>query len=186
MASPYVSRSGRVIKKPESYIPQEKPEDDFRDDEYDDSETDPDEDENVTDEEDEDDEEDEEDADENGNLKGFIVESESESDCDEISKSKYNYYLMETDISRNMGEMFEPTPLDQQRERGGDHSDYQPPQYHQYEQPPFQQPLDYGEKKTDFFADIDKKTWIFILIALILGFFMGKTMQIQPIMMRSV
>ena len=81
MASPYVSRSGRVIKKPEYYIPQEKPEDDFRDDEYDDSETDPDEDENVTDEEDED-EEDEEDADENGNLKGFIVESESESDCD--------------------------------------------------------------------------------------------------------
>ena len=92
---------------------------------------------------------------------------------------------METDISRNMGEMFEPTPLDQQRE----HNDYPlPPQYHQYEQPyPLPPPLVHDvEKKTDFFADIDKKTWIFILIALILGFFMGKTMQIQPIMMRSV
>ena len=75
-----VSRSGRVIKKPEYYVPQEKPEDDFRDDEYDDdddSETDEDD-----SDEDEEDESDDEDADENGNLKGFIVESESESDCD--------------------------------------------------------------------------------------------------------
>ena len=37
---------------------------------------------------------------------------------------------------------------------------------------------------TEKFADIDKKAWIFILIALILGFFMGKTMQ--PIILRSV
>ena len=76
--TPYVSRSGRVVKKPEYYVPQEKPEDDFGDDEYDDdsgSETDP-------DEEDEEESEDDEDADENGNLKGFIVESESDSDCD--------------------------------------------------------------------------------------------------------
>ena len=89
---------------------------------------------------------------------------------------------METDISRNMGEMFEPTPLDQR-------SDYALPHQYQYEQPyPLPTPplVHDVEKKTDFFADIDKKTWIFILIALILGFFMGKTMQIQPILMRSV
>ena len=80
-SSPYVSRSGRVIKKPEYYVPQEKPEDDFNADEYDDdSVTDPDE--ECSSEEEDEDEDDEEDADENGNLKGFIVESESESDCD--------------------------------------------------------------------------------------------------------
>jgi len=32
MASPYVSRSGRVIKKPDLYVPVERPEDDFSDD----------------------------------------------------------------------------------------------------------------------------------------------------------
>ena len=92
---------------------------------------------------------------------------------------------METDIHRINGNMFEPVPLplDQQA----------PPQYqydHDQDQSPsyaFQQPSEKEkDKTTDFFADIDKKTWIFILIALILGFFMGKTMQIQPIMMRAV
>jgi hypothetical protein len=80
MATPYVSRSGRVIKKPVLYEPTERPEDDFKEDEYD--EDDPDgEDDDFDDEED--DEDDEEDADDNGNLKGFVVEDEEdESDCD--------------------------------------------------------------------------------------------------------
>jgi hypothetical protein len=38
-------------------------------------------------------------------------------------------------------------------------------------------------KKSDLFGDIDKKTWIMILIALVIGFFMGKTMQ--PIILRT-
>ena len=88
---------------------------------------------------------------------------------------------METDIHRINGNMFEPIPLP---------LDQQPPPQYQYDRESYDfqsqpQPQPQPEK-TDFFADIDKKTWIFILIALILGFFMGKTMQIQPIMMRAV
>jgi len=88
---------------------------------------------------------------------------------------------METDIGRMSDARFDPVPIDE----------YQPPQYQQQQQdlphydymsPP--QTQQYQEKKSDFFADIDKKAWIFILIALILGFFMGKTMQ--PIILRSV
>ena len=88
---------------------------------------------------------------------------------------------METDISRmNDSSLFEPEG----------YQEFQPPpQYHQ--QPQYEyirtpsvidQPQ--PQKKSDFFADIDKKAWIFILIALVLGFFMGKTMQ--PIILRSV
>lgn len=93
---------------------------------------------------------------------------------------------METDISR-IGE-FEPSPLN------NDFQEFQqaPPQYQQQQQQAYPQYeyahppsiMDQPSKKLDFFADIDKKAWIFILIALILGFFMGKTMQ--PIILRSV
>jgi hypothetical protein len=91
---------------------------------------------------------------------------------------------METDISR-IGE-FEPSPLN------NDFQEFQqaPPQYQQQQSQPqydymyHQQQAPPEVKKFDFFADIDKKAWIFILIALILGFFMGKTMQ--PIILRSV
>ena len=61
MASPYVSRSGRVVKKPVLYEPTERPEDDFAEDEYDDD--------TDGDELDEDEEEEEE-------------ESDSDSECD--------------------------------------------------------------------------------------------------------
>ena len=78
---------------------------------------------------------------------------------------------------------FEPAPIDEYQE------DQQPPQYHQqpqyeYMRPPSVIAEPQAPKKSDFFADIDKKAWIFILVALILGFFMGKTMQ--PIILRSV
>jgi len=92
---------------------------------------------------------------------------------------------METDISRmnDSSNRFEPAPLDNYQE-------FQPPQYQPQQQPHYeytQSAVDVQPqsiKKSDFFADIDKKAWIFILIALILGFFMGKTMQ--PIILRSV
>jgi hypothetical protein len=91
---------------------------------------------------------------------------------------------METDISRmNDSSRFEPAPLEEYQE-------FQPPpQYHQQPQYEYMRPpsvIDQPQppKKSDFFADIDKKAWIFILIALVLGFFMGKTMQ--PIILRSV
>lgn len=79
-----ISRTGRIIKKPEMYIPNEKVEDDYGDDEYD---TEDDGSDIETDEEyyseDESEYNDDEDTDENGNLKDFIVEDEDEDDEDE-------------------------------------------------------------------------------------------------------
>ena len=77
--STYTTRSGRTVKKPVLYEPQERPEDDYAPDEYD-----SDDDSEATDLEgsdDDEEEEDDEDADEHGNLKGFVVEeSEDEED----------------------------------------------------------------------------------------------------------
>ena len=85
---------------------------------------------------------------------------------------------METDISR-MGSdnsRFEPAPLD-------DYQQQTPPQYQQQQHYEYILPQQHPEKVSDFFADIDKKAWIFILVALIIGFFMGKTMQ--PIILKT-
>ena len=75
------TRSGRIVKKPDRYEPDEIPEDDF-DDSDDEVEE---EDESESDEEelesDEESESDEEDADENGNLKGFVVSDEEDDEC---------------------------------------------------------------------------------------------------------
>lgn len=77
--STYTTRSGRTVKKPVLYEPQERPEDDYAPDEYD-----SDDDSEATDleeeEEDEEEEDDDEDADEHGNLKGFVVEESEEED----------------------------------------------------------------------------------------------------------
>lgn len=74
-----VTRSGRISKKPTRLEPTERPVDDFSDGEYD-----SDYDENDTDiceTEDEDFSSDEdEDADDNGNLAGFVVDDDGESD----------------------------------------------------------------------------------------------------------
>jgi hypothetical protein len=82
--SSYTTRSGRSIKKPTFYEPQEKPEDDFGADEYDDEDEDLVNDEEFDEEDtDDEDEADDEDADEKGNLKGFVVDdSEDSEDCD--------------------------------------------------------------------------------------------------------
>jgi hypothetical protein len=73
------TRSGRVSKPPERYVPVEQVEDDYASEDYDSN--DPDDDgsgiETGSDEED-----DESDADEYGNLDGFVVPDKSESDDD--------------------------------------------------------------------------------------------------------
>ena len=73
------TRSGRKIKKPESFKPTETDlVDDYADDDHDtdfDSELDTEDEEEYSSDEDEDD-----DMDENGNLKDFIVDDESESE----------------------------------------------------------------------------------------------------------
>jgi hypothetical protein len=76
MEEGYRTRSGRLIKKPVLYEPQEICEDDYSDDEEpidsDEEESD------VEEEEEEEEEDDDEDADENGNLKDFVVDDESD------------------------------------------------------------------------------------------------------------
>lgn len=77
---PVRTRSGRVVKQPERYTPQEVCEDDYASDEYDDNES------SVASSDGSIDPEDissESDADEHGNLDGFVVEDKSEeSDID--------------------------------------------------------------------------------------------------------
>lgn len=69
----YVTRSGRTVKKPDLYEPEEICEDDYSDSEGEGEE-------DIF--ADEESESDEEDADENGNLKGFVV-SDDDDDSDE-------------------------------------------------------------------------------------------------------
>ena len=70
-----ITRSGRLIKKPERYEPQEEVCDDFKDDEYDDSESDIDSD---TESEYGSDGESSSDSDDAGSLVDFIVKDDSE------------------------------------------------------------------------------------------------------------
>jgi len=96
---------------------------------------------------------------------------------------------METDISR-ASERYEPVPMDdyQDFQQASQFQQQSPMSFQQFQpqlQPQSQsQPQYTPEKKVDFFADIDKKAWILILVALILGFFMGKTMQ--PIILKTM
>jgi hypothetical protein len=76
---PVRTRSGRVSKPPDRYQPVEEVTDDYSDEE----EFDEDDDEEDFEESDEEEEEetDDEDADENGNLKGFVVDSDDEEEA---------------------------------------------------------------------------------------------------------
>jgi hypothetical protein len=68
------TRSGRLVKKPERYVPCETVEDDYSDDPSDDDDDD-----DFTDDEDStDDEDDDSDADEYGNLRDFVVPDSDE------------------------------------------------------------------------------------------------------------
>lgn len=75
MSTGYTTRSGRNIKKPERYEPTETCTDDYTDDDDENS------DEEIINSESEcSSDEDDEDADDNGNLKGFVVSDEDESE----------------------------------------------------------------------------------------------------------
>jgi hypothetical protein len=79
-ALPQRTRSGRVSKPPERYVPIEQVEDDYEPEDYDTDESD---DDSDIDTESEDEDEDESDADDDGNLAGFVVPDKSESDEDD-------------------------------------------------------------------------------------------------------
>lgn len=89
------TRSGRVVKAPERYVPQEVCEDDYADEDYDTDESG-----TVSSEVSYDTEDisSESDADEGGNLAGFIVEDKSSSDCDS-NGSDVRSESGETDVS---------------------------------------------------------------------------------------
>lgn len=78
---PQRTRSGRVSKPPERYVPIEQVEDDYEPEDYDTDEPDDDSDDIDTESDEED--EDESDADDDGNLAGFVVPDKSESDEDD-------------------------------------------------------------------------------------------------------
>ena len=82
VAEPTVrTRSGRVSKLPERYVPIEQVEDDYADDDYDSHESDVSS--EISYDESEEENEEDDDADENGNLDGFVVSDKSESDSDD-------------------------------------------------------------------------------------------------------
>jgi hypothetical protein len=87
---------------------------------------------------------------------------------------------METDI----GNPIEYEPLSQEKDDEDNKHEMiqdQPYYFHppdmNYGPPPQQQ-----NEKTDFFANVEKSTWIIAFAVFLLGFFMGKTMQ--PVILR--
>jgi hypothetical protein len=61
-----------------------------------------------------------------------------------------------------------------------------PPDYYYYSQPPMlpPEPPEKPDKATDIFSNMDRNTYILLIIAFIFGFFIGRGM-IQPIILRS-
>jgi len=76
------TRSGRVVKRPDRYVPQEVVEDDFDPEDYDSDESEVKSDTEITD-----DEEEEEDDDDEGSLKDFIV-GDDEDEEEEASEEE--------------------------------------------------------------------------------------------------
>ena len=100
------TRSGRTVKAPERYTPQEVCEDDYADEDYDTEESG-----SVSSEVSYDTEDisSESDADEEGNLAGFIVEDKSSSDS-ESNGSDVRSESGETDVSSDRDERPTATP----------------------------------------------------------------------------
>ena len=100
------TRSGRVVKAPERYTPQEVCEDDYADDDYDTEESG-----SVSSEVSYDTEDisSESDADEEGNLVGFVVEDKNSSDS-EGNGSDVRSESGETDVSSDRDERPTATP----------------------------------------------------------------------------
>ena len=108
------TRSGRTIKAPERYTPQEVCEDDYADDDYDTEESG-----SVSSEVSYDTEDisSESDADEEGNLAGFIVEDKSSSDS-EGNGSDVRSESCETDVSSDRVDRRPPAKPSRGRGRG--------------------------------------------------------------------
>jgi len=108
------TRSGRTVKAPERYTPQEVCEDDYADDDYDSAESG-----SVSSEVSYDTEDisSESDADQEGNLAGFIVEDKSSSDS-ESNGSDVRSESSETDVPSDRDERRPPATPARGRGRG--------------------------------------------------------------------
>jgi hypothetical protein len=76
-----------------------------------------------------------------------------------------------------------PPPASQQEEESSPIDDF----YYDYQPPPPMYPQQFmpTEEKQKFdFASVDRMTMILLFTAFILGFFMGKTQTIQPMILR--
>jgi hypothetical protein len=86
---------------------------------------------------------------------------------------------METDIGNPID--YDPAidPLNNEKSEEDDGQQY----YNDYSmQVPQTQSFPSQETKPDFFASVEKSTWIIAFAVFLLGFFMGKTMQ--PVILR--
>lgn len=108
---------------------------------------------------------------------------------------------METDISFdttnpvqgeevNFGGLRRPDPYAPQEELPSDDGStplpQPPPDYFYYNQPPMlpPEPPEKSDKAKDIFSNMDRNTYILLIIAFIFGFFIGRGM-IQPIILRG-
>jgi len=90
---------------------------------------------------------------------------------------------METDIGNPIE--YDPSidPLNQEKDEDNKHQEQRDQDY--YFHPPdmmYQPPPPPRDEKVDFFANVEKSTWIIAFAVFLLGFFMGKTMQ--PVILR--
>jgi hypothetical protein len=112
---------------------------------------------------------------------------------------------METDLSSadpvqgaeiNFNGLHRPDPYAEQHHHEGDEEDRTmlsqpsmmppPPQDYMYYAPPPPQPHipEPPTKPGDIFSNMDRTTWVLLIIAFVVGFFMGRGM-IQPVILRS-
>ena len=85
---------------------------------------------------------------------------------------------MESDI----GNPLEYTPDVLEKEEPMDDEQHEQEPMYYYPPPPPPPPQMQYQEKIDIFSNLDKTAYIVILVAFILGFFMGKTMQ--PVILR--
>jgi hypothetical protein len=80
-------------------------------------------------------------------------------------------------MESEIGNPIEYIPMDHEKEPEQVHQEPAQPYYMDYPQQPPREP-----EKVDFFASVEKSTWIIAFAVFLLGFFMGKTMQ--PVILR--
>lgn len=108
---------------------------------------------------------------------------------------------METDLSSadpvqgaeiNFDGLRRPDPYAEQEQEQGQGQDdrtmlpqMMPPQdYMYYSPPPPPPPVEPQMKPGDIFSNMDRTTWVLLIISFVVGFFMGRGM-IQPVILRS-